>query len=465
METSKNYFEQMAEMQKQAMDSFQEASRKMMGSVGVQPDSDKDSSVTSMPNIEIFNDYMKQQQQLIQESMGYKDPKEFMEKAPQQFNKYLELQNDFVAKFFRQYQEMLENSGFKSMMGDVKMPEMLADSFTRFNKMVIEANNNMQAGVKSMNMPNNMMGMNMVPQMKNFMDAYNQMYSFWEPMQRFIQNGVSQPEAINAFFSQESFRKVMDSMMGFNPTEGVQKMLESNNKLFSEFVERFQNMTQQGGDMTSELMESMRKIPMMDMSNMMNMSMNMYKRLQQSFSPFTMVFSQGKEGKAISMLRDAQYDYASFLIKSAELQQKFYESGQKALPKVIKSMNEKFMEEKKMPTYEEFFNHFVDILENDMTEVLKSDEYAKLQGDVSKLGLSVKKTLDESMDILFENTPFVTRHEADDMTEEVHALREKVRALEEKLEEENKAASKKTASTASKASSSTTKKTSSTSAS
>ena len=454
----------MVEMQKQAMESFQEASKKMMESVGVQSENSSANSVMSMPNTELFSDYMKQQQQLVQESMGYKDPKEFMEKAPQQFNKFLEIQNDFIAKFFSQYQEMLEKSGFKPMMGDVKMPEMLADSFTRLNKMVMEANNNMQEGIKSVNMPN-MMGMNMVPQMKNFMDAYNQMYNFWEPMQRFIQNGVAQPEAINAFFSPESFRKVMDSMMGFNPTEGMQKMLEKNNKLFSEFVERFQTMTQQGGDMTNEIMESMRKLPMMDMSNMMNMSMNMYKRLQQSFSPFTMVFSQGKEGKAITMLRDAQYDYASFLIKSAELQQKFYEAGQKALPKVIKSMSEKFTEEKKMPTYEEFFNHFVDTLENDMTEVLKSDEYAKLQGDVSKLGLSVKKTLDESMDIFFENTPFVTRNEADDMTEELHALREKVRTLEDKLEEESKSASKKTSSASSKSSSSTAKKTTSTSAS
>lgn len=462
METNKNYFDQMVDMQQQLMNSFQEVSKKMMENVGMP--STSNGAAVQMPNMDVFSDYFKQQQELVQESMGYKDPKEFMEKAPQQFNKFLEIQNDFIVKFFRQYQDMMEKAGMKPMIGDNKVPEMMADSFTRLNKMVMEANNNMQEGVKSFRMPD-MMGMNMVPQMKNFMDAYNQMYNFWEPMQRFIQNGVAQPEAVQAFFSPENYRKVMDSLLGFNPTEGMQKMLETNNKLFSEFVERFQQMSQQGGDFTNEMMESMRKLPMMDMSSMMNMSMNMYKRLQQSFSPFTMVFSQGKEGQAMTKLRDAQYDYASFLIKSAELQQKFYESGQKALPKVIKDLNQKFMDEKKMPTYDEFFNHFVDTLEQDMTEVLKSDEYAKLQGDVSKLGMSVKKAIDESMEMIFENTPFVTRNEADDMAEEVQALREKVRDLEGKLGEESKSSATKKSTSSSSSSSKTsasTKKTTST---
>jgi hypothetical protein len=457
MENNKNYFDQMLDMQNQFVNSMTEASKKMMETV--QPGKQGEMSV---PGQELFSDYYKKQQQLMEEAMGMKDPKEFMEKAPEQFNKFLEVQNEFITRFFQQYQEYMDKMGIKPMVGDNKVPELMADSFVRFNKTIMEANNQAQQNMKNFRLPD--MGSNMVPQMKNFMDAYNQMYQFWEPMQRFIQNGVSQPEALKTFLSPEAYRKVMDSLFGFNPTEGMQKMLETNNKLFNEFAEQFQKMTGQSGEMTNEMIDRMRQMARPDVASMLNMVMDVYKRIQKAYSPFTMVFTQGQEGQAVTKMRDAQYDFASFLIKSAELQQKFYEAGQSALPKAIKGMNERFMSEKKMPSYEEFFNYFIDTIEQDVEEVIQSDEYANLQGEVSRLGMSVKSAVDESMEMMFNGLPFVTRTEADDMAEELHSLREKVREMEDKVEDTGKSAStaKKSTTTSSSKSSSTTKKSGST---
>ena len=86
-----------------------------------------------------------------------------------------------------------------------------------------------------------------------------------------------------------------------------------------------------------------------------------------------------------------------------------------------------------MPNYTEFFNRYANNLEDYILEVLESDEYSKLQADVSKVGITVKSKMDELIELAFNDFPFLMKSFADEVAQENKSLRRKVRDLENRL--------------------------------
>ena len=96
----------------------------------------------------------------------------------------------------------------------------------------------------------------------------------------------------------------------------------------------------------------------------------------------------------------------------------------------LKSFAVSYDDTGKLPEFDEFFKKLIDHIESQVLTVVESMEYSKIQGEVAEHGTKIKEAMNGLSEILFEDVPFVTKNNIDDLASEIASLRAKVRNLE-----------------------------------
>ncbi|MCB0564040.1 MAG: hypothetical protein KDD01_06655 [Phaeodactylibacter sp.] len=428
-----NQFDTIIEGQKKAMEFWSNLSEQM--TKAFTPETNGKSKSTDDAQ-DLFTEWYKKQQDFFEQAVKVgQDPQKALEKAPEQMRQWMEMQTEYAQKWAKFYQDNAEKMGLKlpEYQGAFNPSGFFQDGMKSWKEWMNKGNKWMSEQVYDK------MPYSMRPHFTNFVESYDYMHRYWEPMQRLIQNGMYTKEMIDKYFSPDSYQKVVNQMMGFRPVGNTSELIENVNKWFETYLSYTKNEAGDWSSISDNWKEKMREY--MDKGNMpfFEMATDFNNRMRDQLAPYYNIMAQGRQTEVAKMMRDIQFAYIAFILKSAELQSMVYEAGQFSMPDTIRDFYKKYKDSKEMPEYQDFFQHYVNTLEDTLLKVLHSEEYSKLQSEVAAAGTGIKSMTDKIMELTYADLPFLTKSDGDDIAKESNALRQKMRKLEQKVAELEKA--------------------------
>lgn len=378
-----------------------------------------------------FSKWMEQQKTMWEQWSKTAAPNDVLAAMPEQFRQWTEMQQQFTEQYMALYKENAAKMGFSLPQMDMSafMPtRVMEDNFKNWKTWTQPGDGWLR---------NQMMGklpFNMQPHYANFTEFYDDVHRYWEPFSRMIQNGIFDKDMVEKFFARDAYLKVVNQLMGFKPVGSVTELIDGVNAYFEKAMDQFgqegakwQTVSETWRSKMNEFLGGSH-VPLLQFGNDIN------NRLRDQLTPFFNIAAQGRQTEISKLMRDIQFSYISFILKTSELQTKVYDAGQFVLPDVLKGYYEQYQESKEMPEFQAFLHKYINELEDAILTALNADEYSKLQSEIAALGAGIKKMTDKASELVFADMPFLTRTEGDDFAQEAAASRRKIRLLEQRLE-------------------------------
>lgn len=273
--------------------------------------------------------------------------------------------------------------------------------------------------------------------------VYLKLQEFWQPAFKAFQNGDFSAETFKNYFNPENYKKITEQLYGnyFNTanlkdvfdasTKKIQEFFASNNNLSKEYYAQMQNIAKEFPQFVGG-----------DFAKLSEMYGNLNNVFGKTFEPLMKLVSPGKEKENVEANIALLDKISEFSVKQAELQYQFYVTSQKAMETAAKTSFEKLKDVKpnEIQGFNEFYNEWVKLNENLFTELFASDEFSKIKGEVTNLGMDVKKHFEKQFENVFNIYPVVFRSEVEELHKTIYDLKKQVKALETRLATANAAA-------------------------
>lgn len=382
--------------------------------------------------------WMKNQQEKLAEIMKPAEGKNMMEIAPEKIQQWMDWQTEFAENWLKYSREAGSKMGMNLPEKNESPADYMKRSMKESETMMTQSRNWMKDNMF------HLMPEQMKPFYNQYETSYDQMAKNWKDFSKMIEWGVTNWNGISKFYTPDMFNDFMSKYTGMTSIKDMESMMEQNRKMMEQFADMFSTQGFSGKvmDMWNNWAETMKS---QGFTPSFQFGLDMNKNMRQQMEPWLNMMQPGKEEKMMRILSDIQFGYAAYLTKNMQVQQLMMDGTKEALPKTIEHFSSAYKANKSMPDFTAFYNAFVNNMETSMTEVLKSDTYSKLQGDMAATGSKVKLHMDAMSELMLEGTPFVTRTMMDDVSKETAALRTKVRSLENKIKTIETAMAKSTA--------------------
>ncbi len=411
---TENYFEKIADNQKQMMESWVDYSQRVMAQI-------QDGAVQGKDGQELFSEWYQQQKELMEGAIGSSaNPQEAMGGAVENYRKMMETQLAYTQKWMEISQQQMTQM---MPQGDGQWGQ----TFGQNNKLMEEWIAQTNQFIRGQMFP--FMSLGSLPRMGSVTDAYQSMQKFWEPIYQQIQTGNLDQSQMQDWLSPKFYQGMMGKLANFNLPDTMQTMAKHTTTMFADYnswlseqISGFtQNFPQPFGLSGGQ-------------NPWMNMIQEVQSRMEKAYAPLTMM-NQGKQSKMMDLIREAQGEYINFAVKGTEFQLKLMEAGQKALPEAMQKLSNEYKQGGKLPDYDLFFNTFVGLVETYLIDIFETEEYAALQNELSMSGVKIKNRMDKFMELALEGAPFTMRSETEELSKEVVELKRKLRTLEKALNE------------------------------
>lgn len=349
------------------------------------------------------------------------------ERAPEDMRKWAEAQTEFSKKWMEFYVENARKYGFKDhafeeMFQTVK-PEM--KSWQAW----LDQNNDWVKKNVLKNLP-----FTQQFHFHNFKDLYESFSHYWEYLSKMIEFGMTEWDAIGRFITPDTYREMIGKFMGYKPAKDAEELIKQTNEVFDKYVDLYRqfSMNRDWPANWSKMAGAYREGHPAEVYNTL---MDISQNIKQGVDRFYNMAGQGKEGEIIRMLKDIQFTYIAFILRSLQLQTKVFEVSQPALSKTLETLNKEYKESRILPDFQKFFNEYLNILESALIDLMEGKVYAELQGELSKLAATLKGKMDQLFELSFEGTPFMMKSFSNEVAKEMAALRKRIRDLEMRLSE------------------------------
>lgn len=415
----KSQFDTILEGQKKALDLWSEASKKVMHQFN--------ESIGSPSKEDYLGNWFKAQKELWEEATKISNLTETFDQTPEKLNDWAKMQTDFAQKWLNFYVENAERFGAKTPVLNGYSTSAFTDNIPEEWKKLIGQSNNW--------IKDNILSKLPFPQgfhYQNFNHLYEGMYQYWEPLQRMMQNGITDWKGIEAFFKPGAYQELVAQFMGYKPVTDFSSMLEQSNHYFEQAESWLKQYSTQGENWKEQWSEIFSATENQN-NPVFQVVLSLNNTVREGLESLYNVAGQSKETEMAKLVKDIQFAYIAFLLKTIDMQNKVYQAGQFALPDTIQAFYDRFKSSQELPDYKGFFNEYVNVLEKYMIEVLESKDYSVIQSEVAKAGVTVKSKLDQLVELALSDFPFLMQSHADEVAQEVNALRKKVRTLESRL--------------------------------
>ncbi len=294
---------------------------------------------------------------------------------------------------------------------------------------------------------------------KNFFDAnttYLKLQEFWAPAFNAFQKGDFSAETFKTYFNPEAYKKVTEQVYGsFFNAENTKAAMD---KAMANITEYFTNNSATSKEFLAQMENFKTQFPQFmggDFAKLTEMYKNVNDVFAKTFEPVMKLVAPGKEKSDLEANIALLDRVAEFSVKQSQLQYQFYTTSQKAMENAAKATFEKLQNVKpnEIQGYNEFYNEWVKINETLFTELFSSDEFSKIKGEVTNVGMDVKKTFEKQFESMYNVYPVVFKSEVEELHKTIYELKKQVKALETKiainnaatveLEEEEKTAKRK----------------------
>jgi len=451
MDSTKNFFDAWVNTQTQLVDNLMDTSKKLQASFD---GGDKNLQKSA----EVYQDWLERQQTILNNLLGSLKTQFNQEQAPDFFKDWLQAQINFG----KHWLDMYGNNVNANQSNNPQFTQMQEN----WNKLYKEWSN--QFG-KPLNGASYMPGGMPQDSLRNLLDntrIYLQMFELWQPILNMMQapnmhnmmNGSfntgmpgmpSMPqfdmkniEAVYKMFDLEKYKTLLDTvlpnMTTFNP-EAIRQQMKQYEDMFGGGMEGMKDMLTKAFQMPSSMLPT-EMGQQFDMISGMNEQM--IERMAELSLPFVTMMPAGRE-KEMYILQQAAYEkYVRYYVKGVEMQTIVYNAGFKSIEKAIRDIAAKVSENAQMMSFDDFYNHWLNSIEEDFIELFASETFSVLQGDLLKLQMDMKADNDKLMELVLAPLPVVPRSELDEVNATVHELRRKVRSLEKQIKSGTKTESK-----------------------
>ena len=268
-----------------------------------------------------------------------------------------------------------------------------------------------------------------LPLLNAYADWLSGLYQAWKPQVERLEAMGYHPDFINKYFSGEAFREALKKAPGVFPPETWTDFLNKTHQGFDKYIEFLNDVDLPFDEMAAYWDRMLVRFTPLDEVPMFRLGNSIHHYLEILANPFYAIAGTPKLMRIQKAWRDIQFYYLSFMLKNAELRGKILESSLAVVPETIRSFVDAKETSEEAPSGMEFYEYYVDNLDQHLQKLLASDEYGSLQNEVARVGVELKSKLDELVELSLEGLPLMTKSDEDDIAKEIESLRVKMRAL------------------------------------
>lgn len=277
------------------------------------------------------------------------------------------------------------------------------------------------------------LGKNTFMELMNNTKTYMKMFEIWQPLFKTMSPSTVDTNQWKTFFDTSKYQEVMDNIMKSMNIPNTQELTE-NMKNYQKLFTDYMGMTKENFYGQWERMQEMLPTPLVtgnleDVSKMVSTSFEQYQKFMK---PYLTTLPEETSDMMVTMQQNQEL-YIKYYIKAMELQNMVTVTGQEAMEKVVKDLMAKMQETNEFVSFDEFFNSWVNTVEDDMVSLFGGDTYSKLQADLVTISMTMKKNLDGQIEAALTPLSIAPRSEIDELNKTIHDLKAQVRKLEKQV--------------------------------
>lgn len=253
------------------------------------------------------------------------------------------------------------------------------------------------------------------------------------PLIKAIQEKGGNIDFSEDLFDPARYKEVMDSIFGLSSPEAITELYNQAVKLLQTYGASAMGFT---GPWTEAIQKNTKLMPQLvegRPESLMHIFHNMFNAFDSTFGKVFHVPAVGKDREKITLLLRAFDDLALNIAKNIEYQNMLYITGMKAMEKVIETLAHKIKSGEEIKNFDEFLDLWIDVNERTYLELFHTEEFSKLQGELSESTLTVRKHFFKLMELYLYDFPIALRSEMDDLYKTIYDLKKKVKGLEKRL--------------------------------
>jgi hypothetical protein len=337
-----------------------------------------------------------------------------------------------TTKMMNDWRDMAEkhNTSQKTVWEDVT--KMQQKWLSDFQSMIRNMQNPFMPGGSS-GFSHNMMR-DVFSNMLNSTDMYTRLFSLWQPVFNSMRDNNFRPEDFWKLIDEQEFKKFTDRLFGFDSLSPMKDFVDTSMKNMKMWFDTSTETGRQFSSMFGNSMPFFGTISQIDPQSMANWWMEMARSSARSFTPF---FSnstantgtgdgQSVFGPGFSIMEKCN----EYMSKANQMQVMMYRTAASASEKVMQRMAERAREGKTGDNFNDFYNEWSAINEQEFVALFNTDEYAALQAELIKLNSEINNAYEKQLETFLQPLPVVFRSQLEDLYKVNHELRSRLNNLE-----------------------------------
>lgn len=363
---------------------------------------------------QLSEEWLKASQQWLQQWSANSEKNDLMAQMPQQMQEWAKIQQHFGKRWSDWAQEQSRHSQqTMEQWNPAKQWQQWAEQGERFFQNALS--DKIPAAMK--------------PYYHSFEQLQQHLKQAWSRTADLLKNGNFDAEQIKNLFDTKALLQFVNPVMGFNKNFFPKEWQEASDKMFDSFMSAAQNLQLKN----NAWQPFQQQWTQGNTDQWFSFLLQLNDTLQQQMAPFENMMAKGRETEILRLLNEARFAYNRYVQQSMQLQSLSQAAAAPALSETLQAMEKSYRANNTMPDFEDFSKTYMDTLEEKLIALMRTDQYAALQGSSSAAAVQVKSLVDKATELYLENVPLVTRSQFDDAAAELAALRNKIRRLEKRL--------------------------------
>jgi hypothetical protein len=381
----------------------------------------------------------------------------FNNNGENKMNNPMEMFNTWMTTQMEQAKGMMGNNNLfanmpnmGNMMNMDSMNGNMSNMMTQYQNWMQSMNNTYTEMMKNYS---NMDSKNMMSGMFNNSDMYMNMFQLWMPMFKSMNDKSFNMDSFKNMFNAPMFKGMMDKM--FNMEDFTKNMMAMPG--MDMMKTNMNNMMDQNKGMFDSMRTSMNGF-MPNSNNSFTQAMDMYNnmnnQMNNAFAPMMKLMGNNSNIQQMNAMKELSNEYMHYQLKSTEMQYTMYNTGMKAMEELAETVYNDMRNGVETKDFTNLYTTWLTISDKHFVALFSTDEYSKMQAEVSSFGNKMKMHTNQQMEKSMANIPVITRTEMDETYKTIYEMKKRINMLEKQLdtdlvvEETAKPAAKKATKTA-----------------
>jgi polyhydroxyalkanoate synthase subunit PhaE len=407
--TAKKMFETMANMQKQAVDSFNQMSENMTKNVSQNPTIDS----------EFFKKWYDSQMAFFNqngESKLENNPLEF-------FNTWMNTQMESAKTWFEQSKNNM-GSAWTSNADAKKSYDQSMEMFTNWMNTL-----NGSYGEMMKNFGGASDAKDSFAGMFNNAQSYMKMFEIWMPMMKAVQDKSFTPDMFKNMLNTQMLKGMMDSMFHMQP-DFIKSMTEQFNTTSKDGMNKIMDQSKGMYENFKNSMNGYMPNSNEAFGKFNEMYSNFYNSFNNAAAPLMKLVTPGTQKDQMDMMNDMSNEFNLYNMKNSQMQYMMYITGLKAMEEVADSVYSKIRNGEDMSNFMNVYQEWLTINDKNFVSLFDSEDYSKMQSELNSFGMKLKHKIDLTMEKSLGHLPLINRTEMDELYKTIYELRKRISVLE-----------------------------------